>query len=99
MTKWITPSELPFNANPFSQQSTTIKTIDSNRSSLSSNQMETISRNINNKKYEAYEEYHGFRITMRLIINYLTVEDFGTFKCLAKNILGEKEGLIRVYGE
>ncbi|KAH9517709.1 hypothetical protein DERF_008350 [Dermatophagoides farinae] len=66
-----------------------------NRSLLLSSNHQTI-ENINNK-YEANEEYHGYRITMRLIINYLTVNDFGTFKCLAKNILGEKEGLIRVY--
>ena len=68
-----------------------------NRSLLLSSNHQTI-ENINNK-YEANEEYHGYRITMRLIINYLTVNDFGTFKCLAKNILGEKEGLIRVYGK
>nr|XP_027193796.1 protein amalgam-like [Dermatophagoides pteronyssinus] len=93
---WITPTDIPIIANPSTQQSATTTIISIGNRSLLSNLTETI-KNINNKKYEANEEYHGFRTTMRLIINYLTIEDFGTFKCLAKNSLGEKEGLIRVY--
>ena len=95
---WITPTDIPIIANPSTQQSATTTIISIGNRSLLSNLTETI-KNLNNKKYEANEEYHGFRTTMRLIINYLTIEDFGTFKCLAKNSLGEKEGLIRVYGK
>ncbi|KPM04651.1 Immunoglobulin domain containing protein 3 [Sarcoptes scabiei] len=51
------------------------------------------------KKYETKEEFDGFRVTMILVINKLEREDFGSFKCSAKNLLGEKEGLIRVFGE
>ena len=50
-------------------------------------------------KYEIEEEYQGYRTTMKLKINALSNEDFGSFKCLAKNTLGEKEGLIRLYGK
>lgn len=50
-------------------------------------------------KYEIEEEYQGYRTTMKLKINALANEDFGSFKCLAKNTLGEKEGLIRLYGK
>ncbi|KAF7494617.1 Protein amalgam [Sarcoptes scabiei] len=49
------------------------------------------------KKYETKEEFDGFRVTMILVINKLEREDFGSFKCSAKNLLGEKEGLIRVF--
>lgn len=36
---------------------------------------------------------------MKLKIKALSTEDLGTFKCMVKNIIGEKEGLIRLYGK
>lgn len=36
---------------------------------------------------------------MRLKINNIQEEDFGSYKCIAKNNLGEKEGLFRVYSK
>lgn len=86
LVTWITPTEIGIVTN----HST------SHRSSGSTNDL---TENLIVKKFEAKEDYHGYRVTMRLIIHYLTNDDFGSFKCIAKNILGEKEGLIRVYGK
>jgi neurotrimin len=36
---------------------------------------------------------------MKLTIKGLTVGDFGNYRCISKNSLGETEGSIRVYGE
>ena len=51
------------------------------------------------KKYQFEEESDGYRTIMRLTIRRLESIDFGSYKCLAKNSLGEKEGLVRLYGE
>lgn len=36
---------------------------------------------------------------MKLTIKNLSVGDFGNYRCISKNSLGETEGSIRVYGE
>ena len=51
------------------------------------------------KKYHFDEESDGYRTVMRLTIRRLENIDFGSYKCVAKNLLGEKEGLVRLYGE
>ncbi|GIX83930.1 hypothetical protein CEXT_90221 [Caerostris extrusa] len=40
-----------------------------------------------------------YKVQMRLIINNLRPEDFGSYTCVAKNSLGETEGTIRLYGK
>lgn len=40
-----------------------------------------------------------FRAHMKLTIKGLSVGDFGNYRCISKNSLGETEGSIRVYGE
>lgn len=40
-----------------------------------------------------------FRAHMKLTIKSLSVGDFGNYRCISKNSLGETEGSIRVYGE
>jgi len=40
-----------------------------------------------------------FEIRMVLIIRYLQKYDMGTYRCAAKNSLGEVESSIRLYGE
>lgn len=50
------------------------------------------------KKYQFDEESDGYRTVMRLTIRRLEPMDFGSYKCVAKNNLGEKEGLVRLYG-
>lgn len=51
------------------------------------------------KKYQFDEESDGYRTVMRLTIRRLETYDFGSYKCVAKNNLGEKEGLVRLYGK
>lgn len=41
----------------------------------------------------------NYRTQMRLTIRNLKERDFGTYKCLSKNSLGETEGSIRLYGK
>lgn len=36
---------------------------------------------------------------MKLTIKNLSVGDFGNYRCISKNSLGETEGSIRVYGK
>ena len=51
------------------------------------------------KKYQFDEESDGYRTVMRLTLRRLESVDFGSYKCVAKNGLGEKEGLVRLYGK
>ncbi|CAL1296809.1 unnamed protein product [Larinioides sclopetarius] len=52
---------------------------------------------LNNRKYDITEEKNGYKINMKIKIYKLTESDFGSYKCVAKNTLGEKEGFIRLY--
>ncbi|GFW40458.1 lachesin [Trichonephila clavipes] len=52
---------------------------------------------LNNRKYDITEEKNGYKINMKIKIYGLTENDFGSYKCVAKNTLGEKEGFIRLY--
>ena len=45
------------------------------------------------------EEHESYRTKMKLRIFNLDEKDFGSYKCVAKNVLGEKEGLVRLYGK
>lgn len=40
-----------------------------------------------------------FRAHMKLTIKNLSLGDFGNYRCISKNSLGETEGSIRVYGK
>ncbi|CAL1263926.1 unnamed protein product [Larinioides sclopetarius] len=53
---------------------------------------------LNNKKYELTEEADSYRINMQLKIKNLEEKDFGHYKCVAKNTLGDKEGFVRLIG-
>ena len=92
LVTWITPTGMPV----ISASSSTFTNDSSNWLSANGGANNGI---VSSSKYEIEEEYHGYRTTMKLRINSLSREDFGSFKCLAKNTLGEKEGLIRLYGK
>ncbi|XP_054083591.1 basement membrane-specific heparan sulfate proteoglycan core protein-like [Zeugodacus cucurbitae] len=40
---------------------------------------------------------NGYRIIMRLTINDVNVVDFGSYRCVAKNSLGDTDGTIKLY--
>uniref|UniRef100_A0A8D9B1R7 Lachesin n=1 Tax=Cacopsylla melanoneura TaxID=428564 RepID=A0A8D9B1R7_9HEMI len=49
-------------------------------------------------KYHTWvEQVSSYKMFMRLHIGSLSKQDFGTFKCIAKNTLGGSEGVIKVY--
>jgi len=50
-------------------------------------------------KYQLREEHDSYRTKMKLKIFSLDEKDFGAYKCVAKNGIGEKEGLVRLYGK
>ena len=50
-------------------------------------------------KYQMREEHDSYRTKMKLKIVSLDEKDFGSYKCVAKNAIGEKEGLVRLYGK
>lgn len=41
----------------------------------------------------------SYKVIMRLHINSVTANDFGSYKCLAKNSLGETDGSIKLYSK
>lgn len=41
---------------------------------------------------------NGYKITMRITINNVNSTDFGSYRCVAKNSLGETDGTIKLYG-
>lgn len=40
----------------------------------------------------------GYKITMRITIKNVNSTDFGSYRCVAKNSLGETDGTIKLYG-
>ncbi|KAL1465490.1 hypothetical protein WDU94_005057 [Cyamophila willieti] len=49
-------------------------------------------------KYHTWvEQISSYKMFMRLHIGSLSKQDFGTYKCIAKNTLGGSEGVIKVY--
>lgn len=40
-----------------------------------------------------------YKTHMKLLIRHITNEDYGTYKCVAKNPRGESDGTIRLYSE
>ena len=52
-----------------------------------------------NNKYETVTMESLYRIIMKLKIRNLNGKDYGTYKCIAKNYLGETEGSVELYGK
>lgn len=50
-------------------------------------------------KYEAFPTDNGYNKYMMLKIKNITKEDFGLYKCIAKNSLGETDGIIKLDGK
>lgn len=50
-------------------------------------------------KYEAVSMESGYNKYMMLKIRYVRPQDFGSYRCVAKNSLGETDGVIKLEGE
>lgn len=52
-----------------------------------------------NKKYGTENMENSYRAHMKLTVRNLQTGDFGNYRCISKNSLGETEGSIRLYGK
>ncbi|XP_034935382.1 lachesin-like isoform X2 [Chelonus insularis] len=52
---------------------------------------------LSNEKYTSIIRESSYRTDMELTIRNLTFSDFGSYRCISKNSLGETEGSIRIY--
>lgn len=50
------------------------------------------------KKYGTETMENSYRSHMKLTVRNLQTNDFGNYRCISKNSLGETEGSIRLYG-
>ncbi|KAL0274933.1 UNVERIFIED_CONTAM: hypothetical protein PYX00_002951 [Menopon gallinae] len=48
-------------------------------------------------KYDLTVEESSYKVVMKLTIKNVTSRDFGTYKCVSKNSLGDTEGTMKVY--
>lgn len=55
--------------------------------------------NLSGDKYEAVSTDNGYKKYMMLKIRSVGPSDFGSYKCVAKNSLGETDGVIKLEGE
>ncbi|XP_035208287.1 lachesin-like [Stegodyphus dumicola] len=51
------------------------------------------------EKYSVSISDNVYQVSMKLIIADIQAEDFGSYKCIAKNSLGSTEGIIRLFGK
>lgn len=51
-----------------------------------------------NGKYQATVVHEYYKIYMKLLIYDLNKTDYGIYKCLASNMLGQSIGIINLYG-
>ena len=54
---------------------------------------------LRSQRHHTEEEVEGYRLHSRLTIKSVIEADYGAYKCVSKNSLGETEGQIRLYGE
>ncbi|XP_076280331.1 lachesin isoform X2 [Lasioglossum baleicum] len=52
---------------------------------------------LSNNKFKTIFTENSYRTNMKLTINNLQAGDFGNYRCISKNSLGETEGSIRLY--
>lgn len=50
------------------------------------------------KRFEPFESYEkDYKVTMKLTIHSVTQNDFGSYRCVSKNSLGDTDGQIKLY--
>lgn len=50
-------------------------------------------------RYEPIFTDNAYKVTMKLTIRSVTPADFGTYKCVSRNSLGDTDGSIKLYGK
>ena len=59
---------------------------------------ENLFKNFAGKRFEPYESSErDYKVTMRLTIHSVTQNDFGSYRCVSKNSLGDTDGQIKLY--
>lgn len=48
-------------------------------------------------RYQPIVEESSYKVSMRIMIYNVTSKDFGTYRCVCKNSLGDTEGTIKLY--
>jgi hypothetical protein len=51
------------------------------------------------KRFEPSEIENAYKVVMRLTINSVSQNDFGSYRCVSKNSLGDTDGVIKLYRE
>ncbi|KAF7271305.1 hypothetical protein GWI33_015803 [Rhynchophorus ferrugineus] len=50
-----------------------------------------------NGRYEPLQKSHNYKTYMKLKIEHVSQSDYGKYKCIAKNALGETDGTIQLF--
>lgn len=50
-------------------------------------------------KYETMLVDNAYKVAMKLLVKAVGPSDFGSYKCVAKNSLGETDGTIKLYSK
>jgi hypothetical protein len=51
------------------------------------------------KRYEPINIDNAYKVIMKLTINSVSQNDFGSYRCVSKNSLGDTDGSIKLYRE
>jgi hypothetical protein len=51
------------------------------------------------KRFEPINLENAYKVIMRLTINSVSQNDFGSYRCVSKNSLGDTDGSIKLYRE
>lgn len=51
------------------------------------------------EKYETFQIANGYKVHMKLVVKEINKEDFGVYRCVSKNALGETAGSVNLYSK
>lgn len=55
--------------------------------------------NVTDENYKVETITKLYEVTMRLVVRSVRTQDFGSFRCVATNSLGQTDGKIKIYSE